>query len=255
MQQRPLKPQLISTKIEEFSHSIAPAGSVWSNVDDILKYLLLELNTTKLFMDYIDMENLLSRRKKGIEIAYQQNYGLGLFVENYKGLEIIHHGGNTMGFSSDMFFIPNKNIGAVILTNTGGAHILPIREKLLELLFGIDTKVEAFFASNKKEIERTVKKIKDSIKPSIHKIETFEGVYRSKNLGKLSIYMENGKLYADFGEFITQLAEIKTPGPSRVFLPVSPPWSWTGRFQMIKDGNNFILPAAQEKYVFKRDSE
>ena len=250
-----LKPELISTKIEEFTHSVAPAGSIWSNVDDILRYLSLELNDTQLFPDYINTPILLSRRKSNIKITDKMNYGLGLLVENHRGLEIFQHGGNTMGFSSDMFFIPKKNIGVVILTNTGGASILPIREKLMELLFGMEPDTGTSLFLIKSELKRTFEGIKNNIKPSIHEIKTLEGMYRSKNLGNLNIYTKKGKLYADFDEFITQLVEIKTPGQNRAFLPITPPWNWTGGFQMIRDGNNFILPAAQEKYIFEKVSE
>ena len=248
-----LKPQLISTKIEEFTHSVAPAGSIWSNVDDILRYISLELNVSALFPNYIDRDNLFIRRKKGIQITDEKSYGLGLFVEDYKGLQIVHHGGNTMGFTSDMFFLPEKNIGAVILANAGAANILPIRIKLLELLFGMDTKVEETLSFYREEISKNIDRVKDKIKPLIEEVKIFEGRYNSKELGKVSVYMKNKKLYADFGEFVTELAEIKAPGENRVFLLISPPW--TGGFQMMLEGRRFILPSAQKEYVFERDSD
>ena len=242
--------QLIPTKIEEFISSVAPAGSVWSNVDDILKYVSLELSVSALFPDYIDKKNLLIRRKKGIQINDKKSYGLGLFVEDYKGLKIVHHGGNTMGFSSDMFFLPEKNIGAVILSNIGAANILPIREKLLELLFGMEEQVEETLSFVREEIKENFEKTKSKIKSSIKEAKAIEGNYSSKELGKVSVYVKDKKLYADFGEFVTELAEIKTSGTNRVFLLISPPW--LGRFQMMQEGRRFILPSAQEEYVFEK---
>ena len=248
-----LKPQLISTKIEEFTHSIAPAGSVWSNVNDILGYMSLELSVSSLFPNYIDRDNLLIRRKKGVQITDEKSYGLGLFLEDYKGLKIVHHGGNTMGFTSDMFFLPEKNIGAVILANVGAANILLIRVKLLELLFRMDTKVEETLSFRREEIKKNIERAKNKIKPFIKGAKILEGMYSSKELGQMSVYMKGKKLYADFGEFVTELAEIKTSGKNKVFLLISPPW--TGGFQMMLEGRRFILPSAQEKYVFERDSD
>ena len=249
-----LKSQLISTKIEEFTNSIAPAGSVWSNVDDMLNYLLLELSSGESFPDYIGRENLLIRRQKGVKITDEKNYGLGLFIENYKGLEIIHHSGNTMGFNSDMFFIPEKNIGVVVLANAGGLASMfrmYIKEKLLELLFGMDLKVEEALAFYKKAFRKSAEETKNKIKVSIRDLKALEGTYRSKDLGPLLVYMKEENLFADFGEFVTQIAEIKTSGKKRVFLMISPPWS--GSLQMIREGSRFVISGAQKQYIFEKD--
>lgn len=42
-----LNPKLIPTKMEEFVNSVAPAGSIWSNSRDMLKYIQFELEKGK----------------------------------------------------------------------------------------------------------------------------------------------------------------------------------------------------------------
>ncbi|PIR33361.1 MAG: hypothetical protein COV37_16395 [Bdellovibrio sp. CG11_big_fil_rev_8_21_14_0_20_39_38] len=247
-----LEPELISTKLEEFANSVAPAGSIWSNIDDMLNYVQLELTKGQSVQNYIDEANLLKRREKGIKITDEMSYGLGLFVENYKGLNIVHHGGNTLGFTSSMFFIPEKNIGVVALINLGSANTFrsSIRKKLIELLFNTDTKAEEGISFYIKESNKSIKKLQDKIKPQIKNREILIGNYLSKELGQLKIYSNKDKLYADFGEFTSLIKEKKNAGKKRVFLLMSSPWM--GSFELIKDGTNLVIDDDQKKYIFKK---
>jgi CubicO group peptidase (beta-lactamase class C family) len=250
-----LRPELISTKLEEFANSVAPAGSVWSNVDDMVKYLSYELSNGEIYPDYITKDNLLLRRKKGVKITDDMNYGLGLFVGNNKGVEIFHHGGNTLGFTSDMFFIPSKGIGVVTLINLGSANTFrsSVKKKLLELFFGMDNKVDAGIAYYKKESKKSIKKLKSKIKPSISGKTTLLGKYKSNELGKLRLFIKSEKLYADFGEFTSLVKEKVSTGSKRIFLLMSSPWM--GSFELIYDNGNFILDGGQKKYTFSKRAE
>ncbi len=247
-----LEPQLISKKIEEFADSVAPAGSIWSNSTDLLKYLQFELSKGKSAPGYIDEKNLLARREKGVPITKDMSYGLGLMVADYKGIRVVEHGGNTMGFTSEMLFLPEKNIGITILVNMGSANgfTRPIRGKFFELMFGMDTKAEEALAFYKKERVKSVAKVKSLIKKSIQKPSALVGKYKSNELGSLNITRKNNKLIADFGEFTSEVKELNDPGKKRVFLLTSPPWR--GSFSLIEDQSGFIIDAAQQKYSFKR---
>jgi hypothetical protein len=50
---------------------------------------------------------------------------------------VVHHGGDLIGYHSDMIWLPQQNVGAVILTNgdPGWALRNQFRRKLLEVLF------------------------------------------------------------------------------------------------------------------------
>ena len=247
-----LKPQLISKKIEEFANSVAPAGSVWSNSTDMLKYIQFELSKGKSIPNYMDEKNLLLRRAKGVPITKDMSYGLGLMVKNYKGIEVIEHGGNTMGFTSEMLFLPGKNIGITMLVNLGSANgfTRALRGKFFELMFGMDTKAAESLAFYKNEAKKGVAKLKTMVKKDIVKSQSFIGKYKSKELGLLTISQKGEKLTADFGEFISEIKETTDPGKKRVFLLMSPPWS--GSLSLIKEKNGFMIDAAQKKYFFNR---
>ena len=55
-------------------------------------------------------------------------YGMGWFVEPYRGHTLVHHGGNVEGHSLIIGFVPQEQIGVVALTNSG---LLPLRDVLL----------------------------------------------------------------------------------------------------------------------------
>lgn len=247
-----LKTELIPTKLDEMPNSLAPAGSIWSNIDDMLKYVAYELSNGESLENYISKEDLLLRRKKGVKITDDFHYGLGLFIENKKGIEIFHHGGNTMGFTSDMFFIPSKNIGVVTLTNLGQANVFrsSVKSKLLELFFGMDNKADESIAFYQKEIRKRSLKTIARIKPSIKNRRAFLGNYQSKELGSLKITEKGKKLFADFGEFKTEMREVKNNGKNKVFVLIGSPWS--GSFELIYDNDNFRVDGAQKKYLFKK---
>ena len=67
-------------------------------------------------------EPLLARRAAQVPIGKSTTYGMGLEVDVTYGTPVVHHGGATFGYLSDMMWLPENGVGAVILTNsdTGG---------------------------------------------------------------------------------------------------------------------------------------
>jgi hypothetical protein len=43
------------------------------------------------------------------------NYGLGWFVQAYRDIQRVEHGGNTAGFTALVSFMPEKKAGIVVL--------------------------------------------------------------------------------------------------------------------------------------------
>src|SRR5262249_5122663 len=122
-----------------------PAGGMWTSVNDLAKYLQMEL-AGGLLPDgkrLVSARNLLEREKPQIQINEDATYGMALVVDREYGIPVVDHGGSMLGYQSDMIFLPAHNVGAVILTtsDTGSYLTWLVQRRLLEVLF--DGKPEA----------------------------------------------------------------------------------------------------------------
>jgi CubicO group peptidase (beta-lactamase class C family) len=102
--------------------SIGPAGSINSNLEDMTKYVTMHLAKGKGVLSATNEMQMMvpqmaisapSPDKELGDLAY----GMGFFVTSYRGHKFVHHGGNIDGFSALVAFLPQDNIGLVILTN------------------------------------------------------------------------------------------------------------------------------------------
>ena len=119
---------------------LRPAGAGWSNVNDMLKYVQMELAKGAL-PGRQSLHRARSRCSRGatpqVPIGKDAIYGMGLTVDTTYGVPVVHHGGDMIGFHSDMMWLPEHSVGAVVLTNGDPGWLIRggFRRKLLEVLF------------------------------------------------------------------------------------------------------------------------
>jgi len=107
---------------------IGPAGSINSNVEDMAKYVIMHMNKGK---GVISEKNEVQMTSPQMSISGvgtdkelgAQSYGMGFFLTTYRGHYLVHHGGNIDGFSALVTFMPQDNLGMVILTNQNGSPV------------------------------------------------------------------------------------------------------------------------------------
>ena len=58
-------------------------------------------------------------------------------ISDYFGLPLISHGGNTLGFTSELMFLPDSGIGIAVLTNARASNVFnqAVAFRALELMF------------------------------------------------------------------------------------------------------------------------
>ena len=61
--------------------------------------------------------------RKQINIAGSVDYGLGWFLRQWNGHKVVEHGGNIDGFNAEVAFMPDQNVGFVLLTNVTASAI------------------------------------------------------------------------------------------------------------------------------------
>jgi len=139
------KPTVASMAINYSIVPARPAGAVWTSSADLIRYVQDELALGKLpnGNQLVSAENLLMRRAPQISLGEDANYGMGLIVDHTYGVQVVSHGGSMSGFKSNLYFLPDSGIGAVLLTNSDNGDMLlgPFGRRLLEVIF--DGKPEA----------------------------------------------------------------------------------------------------------------
>lgn len=126
-----------------------PAGAINSSVDEMARYarmmlaggmfegkrVLLEADVQAMMQPQMPIGKDLFSDLFGF-----RNYGMGLFVQTYRGIEIAHHGGNIDGSSALLVLVPSKRIGVVVLANRSGTRLrdaLPF--EIIDRLLGLES--------------------------------------------------------------------------------------------------------------------
>ena len=249
--------------VMELNYSIIPfrpAGAAWSNIHDMLKYVQMELDEGTLpdGARYVARDTLLARRTPQVKIGEDATYGMGLMVDTKYGTPVVHHGGDMIGYHSDMMWLPEQKIGAVILTNADPGWILrtQFRRKLLEVLFDGRAEADADVAAQAKSYfdqlaaDRKLLTIPaiaaDAAKLAPH--------YVNDALGDITVSRDGGKTVFDFGEWHSEVATRHNPDGSVSFITIAPGISG---FEFVVGSSakpSLIVRDAQHEYVFAADA-
>ncbi|MBC8098680.1 MAG: beta-lactamase family protein, partial [Armatimonadetes bacterium] len=215
--------------LEAVLTQVAPAGSLWSNANDMARYLITQLNrgVTPEGERIVSAENLELTWEPQVSVSADMQYGLGWLVEDYDGLQLIHHGGNTFGFTSDLAFLPEVGVGIVVLTNARGSNLFneAVRERFFELLFDQESDMQATIDFALKSGEEALAEIQAQLQPSLDKevITPYLGTFSNDLLGDITLSLDGERLIMDAGEFTSELrAGIDDEGETYYIL-IDPP--------------------------------
>jgi hypothetical protein len=140
------------------------------------------------------------------------SYGLGWFLETYRGHKLVHHGGAIDGFYFLNGFLPGDGLGVVILTNLSGTDLLQISMGyILDMMLDLKPVWEKLnqekFKKAKKDLEKAQEEKKkkeeervQGTKPS-HPLEAYAGVYENPAYGELPIEFKDNALRGKFNSF------------------------------------------------------
>jgi CubicO group peptidase (beta-lactamase class C family) len=236
---------------------VRPAGAAWSTVRDMLRLVQMELALGKLpdGKPYISKEALLARRAPQVALGTDASYGMGLMVNTQYGVPVVHHGGDLIGFHSDMMWLPEHGVGAVILTNgDAGDQIRSVfQRKLLEVLFDGRPEAEAKIAAGAKQLEEARAALRKQLEVPANAAEAgkLAARYASAELGEIAVSRKGAAVTFDFGEFAAEVASQKNPDGTISFVVIAP--GLTGfPFVVGSAGGKRTLVArdAQHEYVF-----
>jgi CubicO group peptidase (beta-lactamase class C family) len=215
----------LETLPQEDVDNTAPAGSIASCVDDLARWMNLQLGggtvgKTRVFSAAQNKEmwspqTILPIGDPGKDdppafAAIRPNfnaYGLGWNLRDYRGKKLVAHNGGLSGFVSRTALIPEIKLGVVVLTNQeeDGAFYSIVNTVLDHYLGAPEADwVAAYSAAVKKaraEGEDAVKKAAGSRRTDTHPslpLASYAGRYRDAWYGDIRIEEDRGKLYIFF---------------------------------------------------------
>jgi len=236
---------------------LRPAGAAWSSARDMLRYIEMEIDEGTLAggKRYIAKEPLLARRAPQVAIGKETTYGMGLEVDTTYGVPVVHHGGDMIGFHSDMIWLPDQKVGAVVLTNGDPGWLLRslYGRKLLEVLFDGKPEADARLAAAGKtffaQIDADRKLL--TVPPDAAAVAQLAPAYRNDALGPITVRHDGGATVFDFGEWKSAVASRKNPDGTLSFITTVPGMSGIEFVVGAADkGRTLITRDGQHEYVF-----
>ncbi|HEY0141162.1 MAG TPA: serine hydrolase [Thermoanaerobaculia bacterium] len=204
--------------------NMGPVGSISSSANELARYALLHLNRGKYNGKQLLQPTTVREMHTPLvavgtipdqpEIG-PRSYGLGWFVDSYRGHYRVSHGGNIDGFSALLTMFPNSGVAVVALSNANGTALPSvvtshIADRMLKLPAkdwngeALARRASARAVDLDAESKRTATR-KPGTKPS-HPIADYAGDYASDGYGTLRIESAGGdKLQVTYNRIVTPL--------------------------------------------------
>jgi CubicO group peptidase (beta-lactamase class C family) len=193
------------------------AGALFSTLADLIQWLKVHVNAGRCGeVQLISPDNLKQMHTPhtvipggGFNEALMGNtiftYGMGWFIEPYRGYTVISHGGNVEGHSLVIGFVPQEKVGVIALTNIAA---MPLRDVLL--YESVDRALDLpdrdwnkkyhemfdpiIVAEARAKQTAAQERIQDA--PPTHSLETFAGKYETKGYPDFAVRLVDGALQA-----------------------------------------------------------
>lgn len=208
--------------------NIGPAGSINSTVMDYSRWIRFQLDSGRINgRSLLSTGALIETHSPHTVIRYEgasrrlnpythiQNYGLGWFLQDFRGRELVQHGGNIDGMTALVALMPEERVGLAIFANMNGtglnaALMYSVLERFLLGHQSKDWSAEALrLRRDSERVAREAERRRESQRvpgtsPSLP-LERYAGTFHDSLYGELRLVAEQGRLVAHHGEFVGDL--------------------------------------------------
>ena len=194
--------------------AIGPAGSINSSVNEMTRWLLLQLGKGKFEGRQVIPEKNLAdvhtpQIVAGGDLKYDESfyssYAMGWAVTSYRGHPTLSHSGGIDGFTSAMRFLPKDQLAVVVLTNSSSPASGLIASNAIDRMLGLseapwaqralDDAARAKQMQAKNKTEDEAKRKKDA--PPTHPLKDYTGQFEHPAYQTLTIIQEGEQLKFD----------------------------------------------------------
>jgi hypothetical protein len=197
--------------------AIAPAGSVWSSVSDMSKWMRFILDSgrvgSKRLIKASTFRELITPQIEAPMEEYPAlqlsrpdffSYGLGWFIQDYAGQQVWMHTGSIDGMCAIIGLMPNERVGVYVLENLDHAEL---RHALMYRAFDLynagpgpardwSAEVSALFARLRQGAGPVVQAAQHVERPASVAIEKYAGTFVDSAYGTVTVTNASGKLRA-----------------------------------------------------------
>jgi CubicO group peptidase (beta-lactamase class C family) len=197
--------------------NVAPAGSLISSANDVAKWLIFNLNRGILengdtlieperFREMwapVTLREISARAETMWPSTHFRAYGLGWGMQDYLGRKALGHSGGYDGFISYSVFVPEDDLGFVILTNKNSALYYALIYKILDEMLDageekdwsneILSMMKMRDKSMKEQAAREEAERTKGTSPTLP-TEAYLGTYTSKLYGDAEVYMDGEQM-------------------------------------------------------------
>lgn len=207
--------------------NIAPAGSIASSARDMAKWLEFQINdglyqgkhliSEKNMQEMHEPQMVVPRNGEIGTVFFpdsmQLSYGLGWFVQDYRGHQLILHPGDIDGFATEVVLMPEIHTGLFLVINTTSlgrqVMVYDIVDKLLNLPdAGWGARFHRLEANEKAQQEKAVQAWESKRIPGTHpshELPAYAGDFENPAYGDANVAFENGKLVLHFHSIASNL--------------------------------------------------
>lgn len=211
---QPYKPAEGGPELQELPSrsKVGPAGGIVATATDMAQWLQARLGRRPEVLSEAALAQLHTPAMVGgtgmaaFDERQPMGYALGTQVESYRGHRVVRHGGNLVGYSSDVCVVPAAGIGVVVLTNLHGTALRDaLALMVLDRLLGLEPvpwgeRYHALMAAllqGKQDVLGHRERSGGEAPPS-RPAEAFAGRYEHPAYGTFTIVAEGGQLVPDF---------------------------------------------------------
>jgi len=216
-------------------------GCIYTNVEDLFLWDKNFYNNTLggYGQDLIEMVTTVGTLNSG-ELM---DYAFGLYVDEYKGLRVIHHGGSWMGYGAELIRFPEQSFSVICLSNSSSINPSRLAKQVADLYLS-DIFIVLDNDSEKSETEK--------FKLSARDLESKIGIYFcSKTWSVCELSMKDGKLISDVFDLNFEIV----PTSQNQFNAIDIPYDINFTFETTdadKDNNVQIQIEGGTIYTYKR---
>jgi len=223
--------------LEKADNTMQAAGGMYSTAADLARWVTIQLNGGRIDGVQVFPADVIRETHHPFAETdtrfgpYRRDggYGLGWYIGGYEDEVLIHHFGGFAGWRTHVSFMPEHDVGVVVLANQA-----PVGSLLADLLatyaydwwLGRDS-LQQVYEEKRTEVARRVEDRKGRIDADLanraertwtltEPLESYVGIYRSDLFGTLNIAIEDDVLAASIGNMHAVSTPFTRPNTIRV---------------------------------------